>query len=157
MIFAYASKGSDPITLTYAEDYGLPRDHAPIDRASLQTLAVALPCVCRQIYAETATLTYSENVFCFLVGNAMLRWLSMRIPAQCEAIRSMIFYRHSSLEAERCHIIKFAKKKCTNLGMFRVSETTDYLYSKCVVRLIDPQETRYGRNLSGVYFRHVLH
>jgi hypothetical protein len=50
-------------------------------------LAINLPRTCRQIYAETATLMYSQNCFGFQKGAVVTQWLEKRILAQREAIR----------------------------------------------------------------------
>ena len=54
---------------------------------------LALLRVCRQIYNETATVTFSANLFCFCGRSALEAvWKSMR-PAQRDAVKSMVVDR----------------------------------------------------------------
>lgn len=61
-----------------------------INKTELQSLAITLPRVSRQIYSETATMIYSENTFAFQNMRSMNTWLSKRLLAQREAIRYMM-------------------------------------------------------------------
>ncbi|KAH5409330.1 hypothetical protein HBI46_172550 [Parastagonospora nodorum] len=92
----------------------------------LKQLAISLPRVCRQIYAETATLIYSENCFAFQNETAMNKWLDKRLIAQREAIRWMLLpYRvyerqifdgnDWTLKRERQNIAGRARTICPNL------------------------------------------
>jgi hypothetical protein len=49
-----------------------------------------LPQVCRQIYAETATLVYAENTFNFATAKGLKISLSRRLLAQRMAIRRLV-------------------------------------------------------------------
>jgi hypothetical protein len=92
----------------------------------IRELAISLPRVCRQIYAETATLIYSENCFAFRNEPAMNKWLDKRLVAQREAIRWMILpcrvYTRRVFDGddwtskrEREHITIRARLRCPNL------------------------------------------
>ncbi|KAF2442168.1 hypothetical protein P171DRAFT_487423 [Karstenula rhodostoma CBS 690.94] len=56
------------------------------------THCVALPRVSRQIYAETVTMFYAQNTFCFWTPGHLRKWLKQRILAQREAIRILYLY-----------------------------------------------------------------
>ena len=45
--------------------------------------------VCRQTYAETATLMYRVNCFSFITQKALKKRLSRRLPAELEAIEHL--------------------------------------------------------------------
>ncbi|KAL5113699.1 hypothetical protein ACEQ8H_008428, partial [Pleosporales sp. CAS-2024a] len=83
MIFEYvctASGGVDTISIAYEElDAG---DDYLLTCTGLQNLAVTLPLTCRQIYAETATLMYSQNCFEVNITWGMMSWLRTCIVAQ---------------------------------------------------------------------------
>jgi len=130
MIFKYASipDWSSWIGCYFNERHFISRS-AISSRAhpdEIQELAISLPRVCRQIYAETATLTYSENCFAFQSELAMHKWLNKRLVAQRESVRWMILpYRvyagrvfvgnHWTFKPERDSITIRARVKCLNL------------------------------------------
>ncbi|KAF2464044.1 uncharacterized protein BDR25DRAFT_99113 [Lindgomyces ingoldianus] len=55
----------------------------------VQQYAFGLLQTCRQIYAEAATLVYSENTFVFQEANLVQRWLRRRLPAQKMVVESI--------------------------------------------------------------------
>ncbi|KAF1840433.1 uncharacterized protein K460DRAFT_208393 [Cucurbitaria berberidis CBS 394.84] len=59
----------------------------------LTTDHLALLRVCRQIYNETATLTFSTNRFCFVGRSAFEEFLKSTKPAQRDALRRMVVDR----------------------------------------------------------------
>lgn len=57
-------------------------------------IAVSLPRVCRQIYAECGTVMYSQNAFGFRMSANIERWLSVRLPVQLLAVRRIYLRPH---------------------------------------------------------------
>ncbi|KAJ4345870.1 uncharacterized protein N0V89_012005 [Didymosphaeria variabile] len=62
-------------------------------------VALFLPQVCRQLLAETETMCYANNTFCFLLDDKladMSRWVAQRSAAQKLAIRQLEETMYSS-------------------------------------------------------------
>ncbi|KAF2847848.1 hypothetical protein T440DRAFT_455523 [Plenodomus tracheiphilus IPT5] len=109
----------------------------------LEDMAITLPRVCRQIYFETATLLYSENLFTFASVKNLRKWLSKRILAQREAIRYIFLprsaYYHFNppggriipmtyderIEAHRPYVEHEVNRACPNLFALEDDEFLD--------------------------------
>jgi hypothetical protein len=90
VIFKYASRPTEGCVELYYNRFGhvSRRGLSTYGKKSeLKDIAIRLPGVCRQIYAETATLVYSESCFVFQSEDTMDMWLSKRLLGQREAIR----------------------------------------------------------------------
>ncbi|ORY05074.1 hypothetical protein BCR34DRAFT_572310 [Clohesyomyces aquaticus] len=67
-----------------------------------------VPRICRQIYAETATLVYSLSTFCVPFGREILNWHEVLLPAQREAIKSITlgFWAYWYLQSGQQRVLK---------------------------------------------------
>jgi len=93
MIFKYAVRPTYGwIGLYFNRQNLISRSHSSVQghKSELKDIAVHLPVVCRQVYAETVTLIYSHNCFAFQSESSMKLWLDKRLLAQREAIRWMM-------------------------------------------------------------------
>jgi hypothetical protein len=87
MIFKYAVRADNgTILLCYNkhDEFSSMGTYVPL--RILPYMAFGLPRVCRQLYAETATLVYSENEFAFWTEETMEQWLLRRLEAQREVV-----------------------------------------------------------------------
>jgi hypothetical protein len=76
-------------------------------------MAVGLPRVCRQLYAETATLIYSENDFAFYTDKAMEQWLSKRLEAQREVVTRVFLILFGP--SKKNELMKRTRSMCPNI------------------------------------------
>ncbi|KAJ8112266.1 hypothetical protein OPT61_g5329 [Boeremia exigua] len=60
-----------------------------VQKSMSKHAAFTLPQVCRQIYAETATLIYRVNTFSFATHRGLKKWISKRLPAELEAVEHL--------------------------------------------------------------------
>jgi hypothetical protein len=144
MIFKYAAQKDD-------EYWGYPRgirlifnklgkiSHSGTSvyepRSTPKNTSVGLPRVCRQIYAETAKLTYSENDFVFITVKASERWLSKRLVAQREAISRLCVLGLSN-DSKKALMAKISPM-CPNLtvlaaGPYMEEDTEEDMCSCCM-------------------------
>ncbi|KAF1946289.1 hypothetical protein EJ02DRAFT_394491 [Clathrospora elynae] len=80
--------------------------------------------------AKTATLVYSENKFAFIRVKAMERWLSNRLPAQCEAIEHLVVSSFGVYD--RQVLVNKIRAICPNLRVLReASWMEEYLDGVC--------------------------
>jgi hypothetical protein len=99
-------------------------------RSAMKRLAISLPRVCRQIYAETATFVYSENCFAFASPKGLEKWLAKRLPAQREAITDLIV-PHFGVGGES-ELLKRVRLICPNLRVLKEAEWLDeMLETRC--------------------------
>ncbi|CAO2657064.1 Nn.00g058670.m01.CDS01 [Neocucurbitaria sp. VM-36] len=93
-----------------------PRPSWPINRREvLKDFAANLPLVCQQIYSETATMIYSENTFAFFSESHAEIWLSKRLLAQRESIRSLMCPRWH-ISYLKSHGSKLVQRKRNSVG-----------------------------------------
>lgn len=111
-------------------------------KLDIDDIAVNLPRVCRQIYAETATMVYSENCFAFRNRSSMYRWLNKRLPAQCGAIRYLMqpYLQAKELWRGSCEsrADDLRKVRCPNLVKLEEGDCLDeYLCATPAINLRD--------------------
>lgn len=87
-------------------------------------IAFNLPQVCRQIYAESATLICSTNKFSFATYKAMSKWLSKRLPAQLEAIKHLEVLERDDDEEREDILQQLKDYSCPNLRSLTKSDAT---------------------------------
>lgn len=94
-----------------------------IRKWALPCFAPNLPQVCRQIYAETATLIHRVNRLSFATERGLKKWLSKRLPAELEAIEHLELLDRRAEELG--HVFQELKDgPCINLRSLTQNEKT---------------------------------
>jgi hypothetical protein len=94
-----------------------------IHKKSYASVGFNLRLVCRQAYAETATLMYRLNKFSFTKRKALKKWLSKRLPAELEAIEHLELLEGDA--PERTRLFQELKSSlCPNIRTLTKNEKT---------------------------------
>jgi hypothetical protein len=101
-------------------------------------LAVALPRVCRHIYAETSVLMYAVNTFGFKTPEKAVKWLQTWFSAQLNAVRFIALPSDPAVNGSQNTRIETIKTMCPMLKDIVVEEGIYAEVGLTLLRRSDP-------------------